>query len=599
MAVPEYVIEQIRNSNDIVSVISEHINLKKTGANYKAICPFHKEKTPSFVVSPEKQIYHCFGCNEGGNVFGFLMKYENISFFESLKKLAGRAGIALPEDAVSVSQGRSREEKQLLYEINESVAGFYRTCLKNSPAAKKAREYIRKRKISQEMIDRFGVGYAPATFGEVLRIGREKKYSRDLLEKAGLITYSEKTGKWLDKFFDRIMFPITDYDGRVIAFGGRTLGDKPPKYLNSPETPLFKKSKVLYGLDHARKPIRENERMIIVEGYMDVITSHQYGFDNTVATLGTALTEDHSRIIPRYTERVSMVYDSDPAGMNATLRGMGVLLDTNLEVTIAVFPEGSDPDSFLHSKGSDEYLHEIKNGLELVDFRIKTATGGVDINTANGKVSVAVKVLPFLGRIKNEIQQEEGIKKLSDAINVSVNVLKEELRKSTKGRSALKSSFEKVKRQSESGLKLEKNLILVLLKYPELAPVAFDEKKLSPDDFQDEISIIIISVIAQLHGQGRSLEPKSIISQVCKKYENDEELVDKVNKTVSSLSLNEIKYRNPDKTLTKLIKDFSALKNKKKYDELMKLVVLSLSKGKEDGLKEFVRQSRMIKGSNN
>ncbi len=599
MAVPEYVIEQIRNSNDIVSVISEHIILKKTGANHKAICPFHKEKTPSFVVSPEKQIFHCFGCGEGGNVFSFIMKYENISFFEALKKLADRAGIVLPEDAVSKQQDKSRDEKKLLYEINRCAADYYKECLQNSPSAKIAREYVKKRKLTRQIIDKFDIGYAPSTSCEMLKLIKEKGYSKELFKKAGLMVFSEKSGKWIDKFYNRIMFPITDNEGRVIAFGARAFDDAVPKYLNSPDTPLFNKSKVLYGLNLAKKPIREKSRMIVVEGYMDVMTAHQYGFENTVATLGTALTEEHARIIPRYTEKVSIVYDSDAAGVNATLRGIGVLLDTNLSVTVSVFPDGSDPDSFLHSRGSDEFFKRIENGMEIVDYKIKIASDGVDINTTGGKISVASQVLPFLERLKNEIYQEEGIKKLSGAIKIPAHVLKEELKRSRKSRPALKSRFEKINRQNIAELKLENNLVLILLKYPELAPIIFDEKKLPVDEFNNNNLSIIMSVILQLHEQAKPVEAKNIMNLVCSRYEKDESILEEINKTVSSLYLAKIEYRNPEKTARILIDDYNAVKSKKKYDELKKAVVMSLVNGDRKKSKEFVEQYKLIKGTHN
>ena len=268
MAIPGYLIDQIRQSNNIVKVISEYLPLKKTGSNFKALCPFHQEKTPSFIVSPQKEIFHCFGCGEGGNVFNFLMKHEKISFIEAVERLAGRAGISLPEDKVSQDEAsRISQERKSLFEINHHATDFFHKCLKSSSSAQKAREYLKKRGLEEKIINKFELGYAPGSGKGLLEAAVNRGYSRALLEKAGLITFSEKKNDYCDLFFDRIIFPIYDVQSRIIGFGGRVLGERLPKYLNSPETTVFNKGKTLYALNLAKESIQKKNQVIVLEGY--------------------------------------------------------------------------------------------------------------------------------------------------------------------------------------------------------------------------------------------------------------------------------------------------------------------------------------------
>lgn len=603
MAVPEYIIEQVRNSNDIVAVISEYIILKKTGANYKALCPFHKEKTPSFVISPEKQICHCFSCGEGGNVFNFMMKYEKISFFEALKKLANRSGIVIPEEEGRKYSEKNKEEKELIFEVNRLAAMYYHDFLKNNSLAAAAREYLKKRKINQDILDKFIVGYAPATFEEMLKLGNQHKYSQDLLKKAGLIMFNEKKNSYIDKFIDRIIFPISDYDGRVIAFGGRTLKDIQPKYLNSSDTPVFNKSRVLYGLDIAKSAIREKGSMIIVEGYMDVITAHQYGFNNTVATMGTALTEENAFIIPRYTEKVSLMYDGDEAGLMAALRGIDVLVNTGLRITVTALPDKSDPDSFLHARGREEFNNQVEGGMDVVDFKIITASRGVDMNKTDNKIFVAQNVLPLIARMTDYIKQEEGIKKLSEAIKVPRDILRQEMAKSDTVKSVLKKNIDKACGRIKAEIEQERLMVQVLLKYPDLAEVAFKDNRINSDIFNDSVLAEIFLIMSKLYKQGKPAEPAVIMNYAQSGYITDKELVEGITKAVSSMSLGKMELRTPEKVLRNSMEDYyRRAKERKKYYELKSQAVSCIDRNepdKHEKLKQYVEQYKILKGTNN
>ncbi|MCM8783672.1 MAG: DNA primase [Candidatus Omnitrophica bacterium] len=407
------VIDEILSRVDIVEFISSYFPLKKTGRNFKTICPFHKEKTPSFIVSPDKQIFHCFGCNEGGNAIHFLMRYEHLEFPEAVKILAKRAGVVIPEIR--------KESKGVLdvYKINNLAMQFYHNILLNSSQSEGIRKYLSKRGLEKATWEKFKLGFAP-TEGNILRnFLKNKGVAMDLAERTGLIVHRIEKDGYFDFFHGRIIFPIFDIRQRVIGFGGRILDDSLPKYINTPETIAYKKGENLYGLNFTRESIREKGVVIIVEGYMDLISLYQAGVNNVVATLGTALTPEQARLIKRHTSSVVIVYDGDKAGESASLRGIEVLLESGLEVRLVALPQGFDPDSFVRLKGKDNFNRLLKEAKNILEYKLQTLTPHYDIRKIEDKVKLIKEILPTLSKIENKIMLSEFVKQLADKLSVS------------------------------------------------------------------------------------------------------------------------------------------------------------------------------------
>ncbi len=367
MYYPEELVEEVRARNDIVDVVSGYVRMQKKGANYFGLCPFHNEKSPSFSVSPAKQMYYCFGCGAGGNVLTFVMEYENYTFPEALKFLADRAGVKLPEMELSQEARQKESRRAQLLEVNREAAKYFYFQLR-SPQGKPGYEYFKNRQLSEETMKQFGLGYANKTSDDLVHYLHSKGYKDDLLTEAGLATFDERFGMH-DKFWNRVMFPIQDSNHRVIGFGGRVMGDGKPKYLNSPETPIFDKSRNLYGLNFARTSRKNN--FILCEGYMDVIAMHQAGFNQAVASLGTAFTSGQANILRRYTENIYLAYDSDGAGVNAALRAIGILREVGLTGKIINMQPYKDPDEFIKNLGAEEFRKRIDEAENSFLFEIR------------------------------------------------------------------------------------------------------------------------------------------------------------------------------------------------------------------------------------
>ena len=366
MYYPDEVIEEVRMKNDIVDVISGYVKLQKKGANYFGLCPFHNEKSPSFSVSPGKQMYYCFGCGAGGNVLTFVMEYENYTFQEALQSLADRAGVTLPKMEYSKEAREQAEFRARLLEVNKQAANYFYYQMKQ-PQGKIAYEYFHdKRKLTDETMLRFGLGYSNKTSDDLYRFLKEKGYDDAFLSQTGLVTIEERGGR--DKFWNRVMFPIMDVNNRVIGFGGRVMGDGEPKYLNSPETKLFDKSRNLYGLNYARTT--REKYMLVCEGYLDVISMHQAGFTNAVASLGTAFTSQHAGVLKRYTDQVILTYDSDGAGIKAALRAIPILRDAGISARVLNMKPYKDPDEFIKNMGADAFKERIAQAKNSFLFEI-------------------------------------------------------------------------------------------------------------------------------------------------------------------------------------------------------------------------------------
>ena len=402
MYYPDELVEEIRSKNDIVDVISGYVRLKKQGNNHFGLCPFHNEKSPSFSVSQNKQMYHCFGCGAGGNVFTFIMEYENFTFPEAVKHLAEKAGVTLPEIEYDEAAKKRENKRTRILELNKEAAKFYYYLLR-SERGSVGMEYLTGRQLSEETMNRFGLGYAGQYSNELLSYLRKKGYDDELIREAGLVNFDEKNGLY-DKFWNRVMFPIQDANHRVIGFGGRVMGDAKPKYLNSPETVVFDKSRNLYGLNHARTS-RKNH-LILCEGYMDVIAMHQAGFTEAVASLGTAFTSGQASLIKRYVKEVLLIYDSDEAGTKAALRAIPILKEAGLNARVVHLDPYKDPDEFIKNLGAEEFAKRIEEAENSFFFEIRVLQQGYDMNDPASQTQfqreIAVKLCEFPEELERE-----------------------------------------------------------------------------------------------------------------------------------------------------------------------------------------------------
>ena len=413
-------IEEVRVKNDIVEVISGYLKMQKKGGNYWACCPFHNEKTPSFSVSGSKQMYHCFGCGASGNVYTFLMQYENYSFQEAVKALADRAGVPLPEIEYNEEMRKRENRRARLLEVNKEAAKFFYYQLR-SPHGKVGYEYLKKRELSDETMHRFGLGYAGKNGAELVEYLRKKGFEDEIIKEAGLASYSEKRGM-TSPFWNRVMYPIQDTNHRVIGFGGRVMGDGEPKYLNSPETPIFDKRRNLYGLNYARTSRSGN--MILCEGYMDVIAMHQAGFTQAVASLGTAFTAEQANLLRRYTDSVLLAYDSDGAGVKAALRGIGILREAGLTAKVINMQPYKDPDEFMKALGKEAFEERIRQAENSFFFEIRILEGQFDMNDPESKTKFHREIARKLCEFSEDVERDNYLQAVADKYFIGVDNLR-------------------------------------------------------------------------------------------------------------------------------------------------------------------------------
>jgi len=429
--IPERILDEIRFRNDIVEVIGAYVPLKRTGSTYKACCPFHREKTPSFNVNPNMQIFKCFGCGEGGDVISFVMKHQGLDFVTAARTLAERAGIAIEVEA----DGGEGSQRKVLYEIHHGIAQFYRRCLEKFPAAQKARDYVAERKLDGEAAEAFQIGYAPAGWDNSLKWGEKHGFSADQLEQAGLVLRSSKPdrrGVFYDRFRDRLMFPIQDSQGRVIAFSARLLVSDPkqPKYVNSPETPVFSKGRVLYGLDKARRHIvnTAGREALICEGQIDVVRCHICGFPTAVAAQGTAFTDDHVQLLKNYADSVILVFDADPAGQAAALKTAHLFMKAGLVARVAVLPSGEDPDSFLRANGADAFRECLARAVSAVSFQIGTlGAAEPDLRGIAATARIAKAALETIACSPHAVQRERMLQEAAALLGIPQHALEADL----------------------------------------------------------------------------------------------------------------------------------------------------------------------------
>ncbi len=467
----EELIEEIKSNNDIVDVISQYVILKRSGRNFFGLCPFHKEKSPSFSVSPDKQIFHCFGCGAGGNVIHFISKIENADFKEALNILANRVGIELPT-LNNYEDNKTVMLKSKVYEINQIAAEFYHQNL-YKPTSKTAQEYIKKRKLDNKTLKSFLIGYS-GNFNELYNILKQKGYTEEEILASGLVNKTDD-GKYIDRFRKRVMFPIKDIRNKTIAFGGRVLDDSKPKYINSPENIVYSKGRNLFGLNVAKKG--ELKNIIIVEGYMDAISLHQRGITNVVASLGTALTEAQGRLLRRYSERITIGYDSDGAGQAATLRGLEILQNIGCDVRILQITGAKDPDEFVIKYGPERFLKCVDQAISLVEFKVKMLKQSLDLENINDKIKFLNEVAKILSNVTNSIERELYIEKIASEYKVSKESIYGEVNKLIYAKNIGAKVLEKpiikkeVKKETtkidNAVVKRENLIIYLLINYPQ------------------------------------------------------------------------------------------------------------------------------------
>ena len=563
MYYPDEVIEEVRMKNDIVDVISGYVKLQKKGANYFGLCPFHNEKSPSFSVSPGKQMYYCFGCGAGGNVITFLMEYENYTFQEALSSLADRAGVNLPKMEYSREAREQADLRARLLEVNKLAANYFYYQMKQ-PQGKAAYDYFHlKRGLADETIVHFGLGYSNKTSDDLYRYLKGKGYEDSFLKDTGLVTLEDRGGR--DKFWNRVMFPILDVNNRVIGFGGRVMGDGEPKYLNSPETKIFDKSRNLYGLNFARTS--RAKYMLVCEGYVDVIAMHQAGFTNAVASLGTAFTFQHAMLLKRYTDQVILTYDSDGAGVKAALRAIPILKEVGMSIKVLNMKPYKDPDEFIKNLGKEEFQKRIDNAVGSFMFEISVIRNQYNMQDPESKTgfynAVAKKLLEFPEKLERDNYTEAVAREYmipeADLKNL-VNSMGGLIGVTTREREYDKERIRQ-KKEKEDGIRKSQRLLLTwLIERPEL----FEKIRgiITPEDFDDELYREAASMVFEEYEKTGSVNPAQILNHFIEGEEQYREVAALFHATLSESLNNEEQRRAFSETVKKIKKHSLDVKGK-------------------------------------
>jgi len=506
--------ETIKSIADIVDVIGQFVQLRKAGQNYIGLCPFHTEKAPSFTVSPAKQMFHCFGCKKGGDIFAFWMEYHGTTFPETVKELAERYNVPISEGVSSSEEKRKAEYRQALFEVNAQASLFFHRILMDEEEGKLARRYLSERSISEGIISRFGLGYAPDGWDRLANFLGKKFGKLGIAAAAGLLV-PRNSGGYYDRFRKRITFPIANLRGQVVGFGGRVLDNSLPKYLNTPETPIFHKGSLLYGLNDASGAIRKKDRAIIVEGYMDVLALRNHGLEEVVATLGTALTSEHVRRLKGYASEAVVIFDSDEAGKTAALRSLPLFLNEGLKGKAVVLPDGHDPDSFINAEGLSSLLGLIEKAGSIFDFYMEMRLSEMD-GSIEGKVAVIKEILPTLAHLRHVSQQSLYIRQLSERIDVKEDVLWLELKNLARRKSEGPGKMDLISQldrpRVEKRFSRELHFLNLLIHYPETA------QKLKHSHWQlllsDSSIIEIVNTFFQNYEMGGSFSMESLLDSL-------------------------------------------------------------------------------------
>ncbi|PJI07070.1 MULTISPECIES: DNA primase [Clostridium] len=572
LIISEDIIQKVKDLNDIVDIVSEKVKLKHTGRSYSGLCPFHHEKTPSFSVSQDKQIYKCFGCGEAGNVITFVMKTRNFSFVEAVKYLADRVNITI-EDSNSKKYSKNKEKYDKLYTINVEAARYFFRNLNSNPKAKK---YFLDRGITEATMRKFGLGYAKNDWRQLLNFMKSKGYTELDLIKAGLIIKKDRAV--YDRFRNRVIFPVFNYKGKVIGFGGRVLDDSKPKYLNSPETDLFKKGTNLYGLNFAIKGNIGNT-FIIVEGYMDCISLHQYGINNAVASLGTALTKDQARLLKRYADKVVISYDADAAGQTATLRGFDILKNTGFDVRVIKIPDGKDPDEFVRRNGKAAFMKLVENAVSIVDYRINRIHENANLKDNEGIIKYVRDVSEIIENL-DPVEKDIYIKKVSEQTGIREQAIYDLITTDIKKTSNKIENLNKISNYGQNlyvesaYVKSERCLIKLMVQYEEIC--GYITAKISASDFMmdshKKIYNIILDYKENLNGNVKS--KFNFIESKCDDASSSSEII-KIEEENIILSENNVKN---------LVDDFIINIKKFKLEESKKKIMSEIKDLEEKGL---------------
>ena len=557
-------IDEIKNNNDIVDVVSQYVHLKRSGRNYFGLCPFHNEKSPSFAVSPDKQIFHCFGCGVGGNVIHFISKIEGINFRESIELLAERANITLPK-LESIGDNKTQELKDKIYQINKNAAYFYHENL-YKPTAKAAQEYVKIRKLNNATLKEFLIGYS-GNFNELYNFLKTKGFSDEAILASDLVNRNDR-GQFIDRFRHRLMFPIQDVRGRIIAFGGRVLDDSKPKYINSPENLVYSKGRHLFGLYNAKK--HDTKKILIVEGYMDVISLHQRGITNVVASLGTAMTEAQGRLLRRSSEQIILGYDADGAGQEAIVRGLDILRNLGCDVRVLQISGAKDPDEYVTKYGPERLKKCIDDAISLVEFKVRVLKRTLNLDNTADKIKFLNEVAKILARVENSMEQEIYIEKISKDYNISKEALYSEIKKILYPKNTNSKILEKrntqyniVKKEdtkiSEARLKRE-NTIIAMLLMSNANVYSKIKNKIKPEDFKYEKNKKILERVYAEYEKGITE-----IYDVLSLFE-DEDIINHITEIMAK----DYGITDIDKGIDDILNTYERENLKEKRDEILK-----------------------------
>ena len=574
----EDVIRRVRDSVDIYDLVSGYVSLKKAGKNWLGLCPFHSEKTPSFNVNPAKQIFHCFGCGVGGDAFKFLELQEGLNFPEAVKQLASRSGIPLPDSRPRADEKKSDDERKALLTITAEAADYFRRELEG-PAGSAARAYLAKRGLTESVIRDFSLGYARSEWDGLLKHLRQKGHSPALLEKAGLVVKRNEGEGHYDLFRGRIIFPIRDISGVVIAFGGRVMDDSLPKYLNSPETPLYSKSNVLYCLDQAKEPARKQGYFIIVEGYLDAIACHQYGARNAVATLGTALTDGHLRLMRRFAQKLMLIFDPDPAGVKATLRGFELFAGSGMKVNVVSLPDGDDPDTFLKKQGYEAFAACLKGSQKFMDFVLAQVVRDGAAASIDEKVEREAEMLRFIAKLPSGIERDHYLRKTAEALNVDEATLRQDMAKQLTAHAGPRERTAAGATASKGQRPRAEEMLIHLMLRDEAVARSLTEQ-IVPADFTDPLFRRAAERIFSMLKNGGELHPRSLA------VPGDDEL----NRLISHYSVLELAYsdqaatdRDQQVNLEKTTSDCVHLIKNQGSEKTIKNITKALKEAEERG----------------
>ncbi len=567
--IPNELIDEVRNRADIVDIISQYVLLKKKGRYHVGLCPFHNEKSPSFTVTPEKQIFHCFGCNTGGNVFKFIMLKENLNFPEAVRHLGRIVGINIEDHNASPEELKRLHKKKRFFAANRLAMEYFKNCLKMDNALE-VRDYLSARGLTKQITEAFEIGFALPGWDTLLKHLLQRGYSRQDLVELGLAVKGKRI---YDRFRNRLMFPICNDTGKVVGFGGRVFDDSQPKYLNSPESDYFSKRDLLYGLHLAKDEIYKEGFAVLVEGYLDVITAHQYGFSNVVAPLGTSLTGGQCKLLARYTREVVIVFDSDEAGVEATFRGMDILLKNGLSVRVADVAGDKDPDEFIRKQGAQKWKELIETAPDFVEYRLVKAATGKTVSNPAVKIEIIQKVLPYISVLRSNIEKEEQLKAVANYLNLSWEVIASEFKDFEANKRKKRPFSDKIVRKKHNILldareKAEQGLLRMLIENPGL--IAQVEENLPKNFFRRQAYQEIYKIIKE--STDTYIEPSAIFDR----------LGEDAQKIFSKIIVKEINWNNPERVFGDLLRTLQGAIKKEKQETILKEINIAENEGNKE-----------------